>query len=196
MAIEINSKSKDYKTTFTPANILAVVCGVLALILLGAYLFLTFTTNNLNKEIDKKESESMSLNRNIREKESEIMPIREKLESFKSLIFEHKNPINIFTVIEKNTFPNVQFISFDFDYNERRVVLQGRTDDLATIEQQLASIKKEPLLEEVTLSGVSFAGETEDKEGSGEEAEEMGLDESKGANFSLRLIFKPEVYNK
>jgi len=196
MAIEINSRSQNYKTIFSLTNILAVVCLVLAVILLGIYLFFAFNTSRMNKLITEKEMASSALTQNIMKKEMEINPLKEKIENFGGLIEQHKIPINIFTVIENNCFPNVQFTDLTFDSAEMAVTLLAHTDDLATVEQQFASIKEEPLLAEVTLSGVSFSGGGDEGEEGGEEDSEGIEEREEGVEFTLKLIFKPEVLNK
>ncbi len=190
MAIEINSKSRNYKTALVLPNILGVLCLISALVLGGLYLFFSLSFEKINKSILEKESGSLILTQSILEKEREIIPIKEKIENFQFLISEHKSPIHILAIIEKNCFPNVWFSALDFNFKEMSASLSGHTDDLATVEQQFASIEKEPLLKGVSLSGVSFlGGDKEDGEVVTEVVEE-------GVEFNLNLIFKPEVFDK
>jgi len=195
MAIEINSRSKYYKSVFSIANILGIICLIFAFIALAFYLFLFFNSKKINQELLKKEAESFTLNQNILEKELEITPIKEKINNFSNLIENHKSLINIFTIIENNCFPNVQFTNLNFDLSTGNAILSAHTDDLITVEEQFASIKKDPLLSNVILSGVSFSGEVEKGETSNSEISENEKIE-KGVDFSLELTFKPEVFSK
>jgi len=176
MAIEINSRAKYYKSMFTWPVILGLVCVVLIVILLILYFFFSFSSEKMAQEIQKKEAQSFALNQSIFEKEAEIVPIKNKMINFQSLIAQHKTPINLFSIIEENTFPNVWFSQLDFDFLERKALLLAQTDDLTTVEQQMQHFKEEPLLEKAVLSGVSL------------------LDEGQGVDFSLKLILKPEAF--
>jgi len=186
MAIEINSKSRNYKAALVLPNILGAFCLILALVLGGLYLFFSLNFEKINKSILEKENDSLALTQSILEKEIEIIPIKDKIVNFQFLISEHKSPINILAIIEKNCFPNVWFSDLEFNFKEMSASLSGHTDNLATVEQQFASIEKEPLLAEVSLSGISLLG------GDEEEGEVM----KEGVDFNLNLIFKPEVFDK
>jgi len=176
MAIEINSRAKYYKSIFTWPVIASIICVILILILLSLYFFFSFSSRGLKQSIQTKENQSSALNQSIFKEEAKIIPIRDKMDSFKSLVDQHQTPLNVFPVIEQNTFPNVWFSQLDFNFLERTAMLSAQTDNLASVEQQITHFKKEPLLEQVSLSGVSL------------------LDEGKGVDFEIKLILKPEVF--
>ena len=131
----------------------------------------------MKKEILNKEQEVVSLKKSIEEKEKILIPIRDKIIKFNLLVSDHNTPVKALLIIEQNTFPNVWFSEFNFNFSELTLSLLAHTENLATVEQQIAHLKKTPLFEEVSLSGVTFS-------------EEAGVD------FSINIIFSSEVFSK
>ena len=176
MAIEISSRSKYYQVVTSPLAIVAMISVLLIAILLSAYLFFVLNISNMKKEIFNKEREVVSLTKSIAEKERIIIPLRDKISNFNDLVANHNTPINALSVLEQNTFPNVWFSQFDFNFPELTLALLAHTDDLATVEQQVAHLRKNPLFESVTLSEVAFAKES-------------------GVDFNVQIIFSPVVFS-
>jgi len=174
MAIEIVSKSKLKAPPLV--LFLIVICVIIAVVLVSAYLFFTISLGRMDKEIQSKEQATIVLTQTIMEKEAEIIPLRNKISDYGLLINTHKSPLDIFKILEGNSLPTVWFSNFEFNAEEGQVILLGHTDSFEILEQQVSVFKKEPLLTEITLSDVSMT-------------EEGGID------FSLQLSFKSEVFN-
>lgn len=175
MAIEITTKTTIKKTSLLLVAG-AVICAILAVVVGGGYLYLTFSSKRIDRKIEEKEMSSASLTKIIFEKEAEIIPIKNKISDFGMLISKHKSPFGIFEIIENNTLPTVWFSNLDFNSEEMSVSLSGNTDSFETLEQQMAVFEKEPLFQDMRLSSVTVS-------------EESGVD------FAIQFIFQSIVFN-
>jgi len=159
MAIEISPRTKIKITIWTMAA--GVVLAILLLGLLVSYFYFFFNIKKIDQQIQEKTLAVAPLERAIKEKEKELIPLSEKIKDFDKLLTERKNILNIFAFLERVCLPKVWFSKFEFDAEKRGVVISGKTDNFAILDQQVSILKQEPLLENFNISEVSISKEGE-----------------------------------
>ena len=93
--------------------------------------------------------------------EKEIFSYQKKIEDLASLLKEHLASSQVFEFLERVTHPRVWFLNFDFSSRESRVKVSGITESFQTLGQQIFILKKNPLVKDLNLSGVSIGKEGE-----------------------------------
>lgn len=173
MVIEITPKSK---TELSPFIIIgAVICFILAVLVLGTYFYFDLTIKKMDQEIKEQRVQIKPIETTIRGKENELTPVKEKIDSFGELVSGHQTPLNIFSLLEKYSLPSVWFSSFSFISEQKEINISGHADSLTTVEHQVNALKQEPLLTNLSLFSVS-------------------IDDKGGVDFEMKLTFKQELF--
>lgn len=173
MAIEITPRKKIEAPLWV--LIPNVLCLILILVLAGAYFYFGFRLKKISQEIEKKEAEFIPLEKAIKEKQAELIPLAQKITDFGNLISDRKAPGKIFDFLEKTCLPNVWFSNFVFSSQENQIIVSGRAEDFATVENQLSVFKKESVIKVVNLFDVLITDEGE-------------------VGFTFTLTFDPSIY--
>jgi len=173
MAIEITPK-QELKVPIIQIIFLGI-CAVLLIAFFASYFYFDRSIKQISQKIQEKNLAAVPLDNAIKEKENELLPAKQKIDDFGKLLSEHKKPLNIFAFLERICLPNVWFSNFNFSFGEGGLTVSGETDSFITLEQQILIFKKEPLVKNVTLSGISI----------GEEG---------GADFSFLITFDPQIF--
>jgi len=169
MAIEITPRVKIKLSNWK--IIAGIVLVVLLMGLIAAYLYFTFSIKKMSQEFEEKNRALAPLEKAIEEKENELEPIGQKIDDFNVLLAEHKNRLDIFTFLQTTCLPSIWFSDFAFDSDAEEVIVSGRANNFATLEQQMNILEQEPVLSDLNITGLSI----------GEEG---------GIVFTLSLIFK------
>lgn len=183
MAVEIIPKPTE-KTPFL-ANIFLFVSIALLLAVVLAYFVLSAFVKETNQTIQRLE-EDMAREKtpqNLALKE-EVLDYQKKIEDFSFLFNAHEAGSSVFSYLESISHPKVWFSSFSLssDGVEHDVVVGGEADSFQSLGQQLLIFKKEELIQDVTLSGVSFAREKETA------IQEVPV------NFTFSLLLSSEIF--
>lgn len=174
MAIEISPRTKIKLTVWT--TVAGVVLAILLLGFLVSYFYFLFNIKKIDQQIQEKTLTVAPLEKAIKEKEKELVPLSQKIKDFDKLLTERKNILNIFAFLERVCLPKVWFSEFEFDVEKREVVISGKTDNFATLDQQVSILKQEPLLGNFNISEVSISKE------------------AKGITFILLLAFNVSIF--
>jgi len=171
MAIEIKSKTGIKKKL--------LLGGFLAfsLILFVAILATYFYFININKELaqDISDKEQALENTNSEaELEKELLLYESKIGIYQRLFSSHEKPLNIFTLLEKVSHPNIWFSEFNFSSELDSIIISGEAKNFTDIGQQLIFLKEESNFKKVILS-------------------EISMNDEEIVNFSLQLIPDPQV---
>lgn len=172
MAIEIISKSRFSIPPLVMVG--GIICLVVFVVLLSAFLFFNISIKNMSQEVQDKADILLPLKEDIQEKEQLIIPLKEKIDSFNLLVSNHGSTRGIFNLLEEDTLPRVWFSNFNFSLEERQLILSGNTDSFTTLEQQRYVFGQNPLVSSLRLSGVFLSEET-------------------GIDFTMEIIFKPSI---
>ncbi len=172
MAIEIIQKPKP-KIPFWAKILLGSAIGLL-LVAVGAYFFLDYTSKKTSQRINDTQAEINSLVIANREVENKVLTYEKKIGDFASLVVSHQKPLNILLFLEQKTHPRVRFTSFAFDSAKTSVAVEGQAASFIALGQQMLILKKETILKNITLSGLS-------------------LSENGEIEFSLQLVFDPQI---
>ena len=122
----------------------------------------------LNQVLETLES---SENLSLRE---EVLGHQKRIKDFSYLMSGHLKSSNVFTFLEQACHPRVRFDKFDLDSRKATLKVSGTTQSFETLGQQLIILRKEALVENVTLSRLS-----------------MGR--GGGVSFDLSISLKPQA---
>ena len=153
MAIEISSqKGRRAPLIITIIGILIIV---LILASLGSYLYFYLSNRGFVKKIQDLDESATQLNKTIGEEETKLSEIQKKIDDYSFLMSGHKNILNVFDFIEKNTIPIIWFNDFDVEIKENSISLTGISPSYILVEQQVNVFKKQALVKEVELLSLS-----------------------------------------
>ncbi|OQX00968.1 hypothetical protein BWK69_00325 [Candidatus Parcubacteria bacterium A4] len=131
---------------------------IIFLIALASYFLLNFY-------FLKKSSEALSDLNNVlmvstTEQESELekkaLDYRDKIEKFSELIGIHLFSSKFFSLIEKNSHPQVWFSNFNLIPAEGRVDFIVETENFLTLEQQIKILENNPQINNLNLHNISI----------------------------------------
>jgi hypothetical protein len=96
------------------------------------------------------------------------------LVNLQKLLESHLYPTQIFERLELVTLPQVAFTNFDYDFEERRLKMDGYAQNLDILSQQLLALQRTSDFEKTTISDVrqTTPGRT---------------------NFNIEIFFKPSL---
>lgn len=69
--------------------------------------------------------------------EAKITEYQKKLTDYRIISNNHEITSNVFSLIEERTLPNVWFSSFDMTQSIDELILEGETDNMATVGRQM-----------------------------------------------------------
>jgi len=172
MAIKITTRRN------VKAPVWSIVLLVLSIILItGGVLHYLYIDNQLKKLAEKLvvSPPETALKEDVLAKEREINLINSKTGIFEKIILDHKNAVSIFDFLEKICLKNVWFSNFNL--NNKEISVFGNADNFVTLEQQIILLKKQPAVNNITLSGAKIS-----KEG--------------GVDFSFLINFNRQVFKQ
>jgi len=108
------------------------------------------TTQKLSEELKVVKSQER------KDLEKKIINSQQKIANFSYLIDNHKLNSKTFYFLEKTVHPKVQFTSFNLSSKDKKLVLQGETENFFTLGQQFLIFKAEPLIKSINLTTVSI----------------------------------------
>jgi lipopolysaccharide export LptBFGC system permease protein LptF len=133
--------------------------------------YLNSQANSLDKQIN---SLSQSVNQ---EQQKNLANFYSQLINVQTLLASHQNPSKLFDFLEKNTNQNVYYQSLELAAAEKTLKLTGNASDYNILVQQLELFRRDPRVESVFLDS-------------------SGLGATGGTDFSIRVIFKPELMSE
>jgi hypothetical protein len=175
MAIEIIPRGKIKLPPWV--IVLGGLTVILLIVFLGSYLCLEISVRKLSREIQEKEPILTPLGEAIKAEEEKLGPISEKLNDFSGLLQRHKSSLNIFSFLEQICLPTVWFSGFNFTSENTNVIVSGQTNSFVTLEQQILVLKQDPLVENLSIAGVSVSEKGE-------------------VNFTFLLTFSPKILTR
>lgn len=173
MVIEISPKQKYKK--ISPFLLIGVaVCLITAVVVGGSYLYFYLNIKKIDEAIKEKNQQGARITQDISKKEAELAPIRTKINEFSKLFSAHNSPLAALEFLEDNCLPRVWFSGFIFNSEDKQATLSGQTDELATLEQQIAVLREQPEVISLKVSNVS-------------------IDENEEVGFALNIIFNSSI---
>jgi len=131
------------------AVILFLIVSVIYLLLHYVYLsFLDRQIGNLENKIKGLEQEIPTQDR------EEVTTFYSQLINLRTLLEKHLYPSQVFERFELITHPKVAFINFDYDFEENRIKVDGYTQELKALSQQLLAFQRTSDFEKVNLSDI------------------------------------------
>ncbi len=173
MAIEISPKKKLGIPTWS--IIVLGICLISLIGLVASYFYFGSKIKKIAQEIQKKEAEFVYLGEAIQTEQEKLLFLNQRIEDFDSLISGHRNILDIFKFLEKNSLPNVWFSDFNFSAEEGKVSVSGKTDNLTVLEQQTFVLKQQSVVKNLDITKVSI-----NKEG--------------GIDFTFTIAFDPAIF--
>lgn len=128
------------------------------------------------------ESRRDSLAREVKEREQalqsdslrEIIAFSQSLSAAQTLLREHPFSSNVFQFLQANTHQGVQFKSFSFAGQNRRVDMNAVARSYRAVAEQISVLEGNPEVESVDFSGLSLATNV--------------------VNFRIGMVLKPSVF--
>lgn len=157
-------------------NFLFYFSILLFLVSLTGYFLLKHFSEEISQEIKDLEeilTEEKTLSEVVLE--TKVLNYQKKIGNFSQLIKKHKRISKIFEFFESICHPKVWFSRFNLSREPFQLRVSGETENFHFLEQQILIFKKEPLIEEVNLSNISFG-------------------EKGKVNFSLSLTLNPALF--
>lgn len=107
--------------------------------------------------------------------ETEVIDDKKKIQDFSFLLSRHRKAPKFFSSFEKMIHPKVWFSVFNLNLEKSSVTVSGSTDSFWSLGQQLLIFKRQPLVKQIKLSGVSIATEG-------------------GVRFTFNILFSPQIF--
>lgn len=89
---------------------------------------------------------------------NQIFLIDQRLKNLRTLLSGHTSTANVFSILEKNTLPQVRFVNFSFDTSSRKLDMSGEAASYSTIAKQIGVFERDPNIERVEFGGLSLGG--------------------------------------
>ncbi|OHA08163.1 MAG: hypothetical protein A3B37_03855 [Candidatus Sungbacteria bacterium RIFCSPLOWO2_01_FULL_59_16] len=105
----------------------------------------------------------------------EVIAFSQSLNAAQTLLAEHPFPSNVFRFLQENTHPAVQFKSFSFAGQNRRIDMNAVARSYRAVAEQVSALEGNPDVEQVDFGGLSSSG--------------AGL-----VNFRVSIILGPSVF--
>ena len=107
-----------------------------------------------NRVLDE---EISSLNKEIKtDFKDQLEGIVAKLNSFNQLFKRHKISSRSFNFVGSVCHPQVQFLSFDLNVTDRRIVLKGITENFKTLGEQWLILRSHPEIKAADITGFNL----------------------------------------
>ncbi|MCX8015989.1 MAG: hypothetical protein N2692_01655 [Patescibacteria group bacterium] len=133
---------------------------ILLIISLGLYFIAVFYQNYLNKNISDLNNKIKSLSNEISETDRrEVLGFYSQLINLKALLSNHLYSSKIFERLELITHPKVAFSAFSYDYKNKTLKIDGYSNNLEFLAQQMLAFQKVSEFNKVNLSNVRIAGD-------------------------------------
>ncbi len=105
-----------------------------------------------------------------------VVAFYSQLVNLQTLLAGHLYPSQIFERLELTTHPQVAFTNFSYDFNEKRLQLDGYGQSLQAIAQQLLAFQRTSDFDSVTLSNIRRSSDK--------------------TTFSMEIFFKASLVSK
>ncbi|MBI4119933.1 MAG: hypothetical protein HY454_00520 [Parcubacteria group bacterium] len=89
--------------------------------------------------------------------ENRLKTVGAVLETFGNVLNEHRYWSKVFEMLEKNTLPEVTFVSFEGDDVANAITLKGRSPSYAVLARQVKVLQTAPDVSAVTTSGINLS---------------------------------------
>lgn len=174
MAIELSSTEQEQ-----PSWIIKIILWLSILVLavvLAIYAYFYFIVSRQQVKAINSYTEAIARQKDNKSgfSENDLRKIEKEISDYKILMQGRAKITKLFPVFEQWVHPQVYFTNFALDSVNRTVTLSGIAQSFQPLIQQVAILKKQPLLERYEISNIA-----------------MG--ETGGVSFSLLLVVKPEV---
>lgn len=131
--------------------------GIFILILMayGGLIFLNKSQENtLNEFIKQVGIKEQNLRPEVIQ---QIFVLEQRLNNTKSLLVKHNFPLNIYKTLEKNTHPQVRFLTFNTEIPTNKIIMTGQTTSYATLAHQIGILERNPQINNVEFGGLSIS---------------------------------------
>lgn len=105
--------------------------------------------------LEEAEDKDVSLQSNI---VNQIFLIDQRLRNLRLLLSEHIISSNVFLLVERDTLPQIRFLSFNFDSSARKLDMAGEATSYSMLSRQIGIFERDPNIERVEFGGLSLSG--------------------------------------
>lgn len=156
MAISVDQKETT-KIEFKPDKIFWTLVGT------ALFLFLVF--GGLKIYSSSLHTQQMSIEKEIEKLNTQRDPALEKemqssiaaFEKIKPLLASHVRAKNVFDLLSKDTYADIQISNFNFDAKEGILTLSVNSPNPVALAMQTSIFKSDPKIKKVEIGGLSFS---------------------------------------
>jgi len=131
----------------------------------------------LNSQIKTLDAKIVDLTQTVgEEQQKNLVTLYSQLSNIQNLLNSHTSASKVFDLLEKNTQPQIYYLSLIFSLTAKEIQLDGSAPNYGVLSQQLEVFKQIPEIKKVSLR------------------DSAAVDDGT-IHFSVRLIFKPEFVN-
>ncbi|MFH0987584.1 MAG: hypothetical protein V1841_01680 [Patescibacteria group bacterium] len=153
--MEMSFTSSSEKSGFKGDKILFLFVGIIIFLLL-AFVGLTIYNAQLKGKIDFFEAEITRIDSERDKKlEKTMKGSILLLDKSKVILESHTRAKNIFDLLEKKTFQEVEFTDFNFIADDNILVISAQSTNDKAISFQVSILESLPEIESVTISGIT-----------------------------------------
>lgn len=174
MAIELSSTEQEQPSLIIKLILWLSILVLAVVLAIYAYFYFVVSKQQINSINAYTEAIARQRDNKSGFSENDLRKIEQEISDYKVLMQGRAKITKLFPVFEQWIHPQIYFTSFALDSANRAVTLSGVAQSFQPLIQQIAILKKTPLLERYEISNIA-----------------MG--ESGGVTFSLLLVVKPEV---
>jgi hypothetical protein len=88
---------------------------------------------------------------------NQIFLADQRLRNLRTLLSEHLISSNVFALVERDTLPQVRFLSFNFDATSRKLDMSGEATSYSLLARQIGVFEQDPNIERVEFGGLSLS---------------------------------------
>lgn len=89
---------------------------------------------------------------------NQIFLIDQRLRNLRTLLAEHPRVSNVFRLLERDTLPQVRFLSFSMDVSSGKIDLTGEAASYGMLARQIGVLERDGNVERVEFGGLSLSG--------------------------------------
>lgn len=152
-----------------------VATFILFLLTLAVYGGLVFLNKSQQKAQEETAAQVASREQDLRpELSNQILALDAQLKNIKLIFTGRPFPSNVIKLLEADTYPNVQFLTFGFSTDARTLTTAGQAASYTALTQQIGLFERDPRVENVEFGGLN-----------------LGLDNL--VTFRMTITFKPSL---
>jgi len=138
-------------------NILLWTSLIILVITLVGYFGIKSGISSLGEEIEETQQKIVNIETPENQKiEKNLLIYQAQAGYFTQALTERHYPTKVFTLLEKLTYPDVVFTSFNFNQEKYQISLQGYASSFQVVGEQLSVMREDEFIQEVEITSLTI----------------------------------------